>query len=131
MKSQENIVSYTLEEVLELNRRGATGSDWERVNSMSEAEIERLAAEDMEVHGFSADTYEHGYFTTEPLVRREARLHSIKAGTDNLIIAEIVSHAIAILQAIPGTSRAPGVVHAVLGSSEHAYEVSFTTAANA
>lgn len=77
MRNQENIVSYTPEEMLELSRRGDDDTDWERVNSMSEAEIERLAAEDMKEHGFSAETYKHGLFTTEPLVQRMSAVETI------------------------------------------------------
>ena len=122
---RENIVRHTPDEILKMNRIGATGTDWERVHNTSEAEIERLAIEDMDEHGVPHDWYKYA------LPVRQPRLQSIEAGTDNLIIAEIVSHAIAIIRAIPGTSRAPGVVHAVLGSPEHAYEVPFTIAANA
>ena len=90
MKSQENIVSYTLEELLELNRRGETGSDWDRINSMSRADIERLADEDMAKHGFSAETYNHGFFTTEPLIHESpietVQVEAIEADRQSVLL---------------------------------------------
>lgn len=57
----ENIVRYTTQEILELNLTGRTGTDWERINSMSEEEITRLAFEENEALGIEHDWYESAY----------------------------------------------------------------------
>lgn len=51
MKKKDTIVRYTLEEIEELQRRGLTETDWERLDNMTEEEVERNALEDNRRHG--------------------------------------------------------------------------------
>ena len=46
MRRNGNIVSYTSDEVDEMIARGETKTDWTKVNSITEEELQRLIAED-------------------------------------------------------------------------------------
>ena len=52
-----NTVRRTLEEALEYRRKGISGVDWDRVNAMTDEEIERNALEDNRRHGIDDDWY--------------------------------------------------------------------------
>jgi len=53
----ENIVRYTAEEIRERRRRG----DWDRINAMTEDEIERNALEENRRLGIADDWYKGAY----------------------------------------------------------------------
>ena len=46
MKRRGNIVSYTLEELKEMERRGESKTDWAKVDAITEEELEALIAAD-------------------------------------------------------------------------------------
>lgn len=46
MARKKNIVSYTAEELAELVKREGSGTDWKKVNAMTEDEIEASVAAD-------------------------------------------------------------------------------------
>ena len=58
---EENIVRYTAEEIRERRRRGKTRSDWDRINAMTEEEIERNALEENRRLGIPDDWYKGAY----------------------------------------------------------------------
>jgi len=66
MKRKDTIVRYTLEEIEELQRAGQTKTDWERLDNMTEEEIERNALEDNRRHGIPDDWYEDAVLVTWP-----------------------------------------------------------------
>ena len=49
------IVRYTLEEIKERRKKGLSKTDWDRINAMTDEEIERNAIEDDRIHGFPED----------------------------------------------------------------------------
>ena len=51
------IVRYTLEEIRERRKKGLSKTDWDRINAMTDEEIERLALEDNKRHGIPDDWY--------------------------------------------------------------------------
>ena len=55
MTEKEDIRSYTAEELRELAARGEDLTDWEKVDSLTEADLERLIAEDPEERDFVPD----------------------------------------------------------------------------
>ena len=57
MKKKGTIVRYTLEEIEELQRKGLTNTDWERLDNMTDEEVERNALEDNRRHGIPDDWY--------------------------------------------------------------------------
>ena len=57
MKRSGSIVRYTLEEIRKMNREEGSGIDWDRVNSMTDEEIERNAREENRRLGFPDDWY--------------------------------------------------------------------------
>ncbi len=59
---KENIVRYTLEEIEERIRRGESKTDWDRINSMTEEDIERLADEDDKRLGIDPDEWGEPYW---------------------------------------------------------------------
>jgi len=54
---KERIVRYTLEEIRERRRKGLSKTDWDRINSMTEEDIERLADEDDKELGIDSDEW--------------------------------------------------------------------------
>ena len=52
-----NTIRFSLEEIRERRRRGISGIDWEKVNAMTDEDIERLALEDNKRHGIRDDWY--------------------------------------------------------------------------
>ena len=59
--NDENILRFTLDEILERVRRGETKTDWDRVNAMTEEEIERNALEENRRLGIPDDWYKDAY----------------------------------------------------------------------
>ena len=59
---KENIVRYTLEEIKERIRKGESKTDWDRINAMTEEDIERLADEDDELHGIDPAEWGEPYW---------------------------------------------------------------------
>lgn len=59
--NEENIVRFTLDEILERVRKGDTKTDWDRVNAMTEEEIERNALEENRRLGIPDDWYKDAY----------------------------------------------------------------------
>jgi len=57
MKRKGTIVSYTIDEIRQMNREKGSGIDWDRVNAMTDEEIERNAREENRRLGFSDDWY--------------------------------------------------------------------------
>ena len=57
MKRKGTIVQYSLEEIKKMNRELGSGIDWDRVNAMTDEEIERNALEDNRLHGIPNDWY--------------------------------------------------------------------------
>lgn len=58
--SEERITKYSIHSMEGIKARLAAGednTDWERIENMSEKEIERLAREDAEEHGYDLDWY--------------------------------------------------------------------------
>ena len=56
---KENMVRFTLEEIRERRRKGLSKTDWDRINSMTDEDIERLAREDNKRHGIDDDWYKN------------------------------------------------------------------------
>ncbi len=52
-----NTIRRTLEEIRERRRKGINDIDWERVNAMTDDEIERLALQDNRHHGIDDEWY--------------------------------------------------------------------------
>ncbi len=50
-------VRYTIEEIRERRKKGLSKTDWDRINAMTEEEIERNALEDNRRHGIDDDWY--------------------------------------------------------------------------
>ena len=57
MKKKGTIVRYSAEEIEEMIRNGETNTDWERLDSMTDEEVERNALEDNRRHGIPDDWY--------------------------------------------------------------------------
>ena len=57
MKRNGTIVRYSIEEIRRMNREMGSGTDWDRVNAMTDEEIERNAHEENRRLGFSDDWY--------------------------------------------------------------------------
>jgi hypothetical protein len=57
MKRKGTIVRYSIEEIRQMNREMGSGIDWDRVNAMTDEEIERNAREENRRLGFSDDWY--------------------------------------------------------------------------
>ena len=57
MKRKSTIVRYSIEEIRKMNRELGSGIDWDRVNAMTDEEIERNALEDNRLHGIPDDWY--------------------------------------------------------------------------
>ena len=57
MKRKGTIVRYSIKEIRQMNRELGSGIDWDRVNAMTEDEIERNALEDNRLHGIPDDWY--------------------------------------------------------------------------
>ncbi len=57
MKRKGTIVRYSIEEIREMNREMGSGVDWDRVNAMTDEEIERNAREENRRLGFPDDWY--------------------------------------------------------------------------
>lgn len=60
-KKKENIRRYTAEEIRARRARGDTGIDWERINAMTDEEIERNALEENRRLGIPDDWYKDAY----------------------------------------------------------------------
>ena len=58
---EENTVRYTDEEIEERIRKGETRTDWDRINAMTEEEIERNALEENRRLGIPDDWYKDAY----------------------------------------------------------------------
>ena len=58
---EERIVRYTLDEIREFIAKGETKTDWDRVNAMTEEEIERNALEENRRLGIPDDWYKDAY----------------------------------------------------------------------
>ena len=54
---KENIIRRSFEEVEKRRRQGMDHIDWDRVNAMTDEEIERNALEDNKRHGIDDDWY--------------------------------------------------------------------------
>jgi hypothetical protein len=61
MRKRVTTARFTSEEIRQINRRGGSGIDWDRVNAMSEEEIERNALEDNRRLGIPDDWYKDAY----------------------------------------------------------------------
>jgi len=59
MKRNGNIVSYTVEELDEMRARGDSRTDWARVDTMTEAELEAAIASDPDWADIPRDWYQH------------------------------------------------------------------------
>ena len=66
MKRKGTIVRYSAEEIDEMIRTGQTNTDWERLDNMTEEEIERNALEDNRRHGIPDDWYEDAVLVRWP-----------------------------------------------------------------
>ena len=55
MARKKPIVKYTAEELAELVKREGSGTDWEKVEAMTEAEIEAIVAADADEAGMVVD----------------------------------------------------------------------------
>lgn len=60
-KKKENIVRFTDEEIRARRARGKSGIDWDRINSMTDEEIERNALEENRRLGIPDDWYKDAY----------------------------------------------------------------------
>jgi uncharacterized protein (DUF4415 family) len=60
-RSGESTVRFTLDEILDRVRRGETGTDWDRVNAMTDEEIERNAFEENRRLGIPDDWHKDAY----------------------------------------------------------------------
>ena len=54
---KENIIRRSFAEIEERRRKGLDNIDWDRVNAMTDEEIERNALEDNRRHGIDDDWY--------------------------------------------------------------------------
>ena len=59
MKKDGNIVSYTAEELQEMRSRGESKTDWERVDAMTEMQLEMAIASDPAWADIPRDWYKH------------------------------------------------------------------------
>jgi uncharacterized protein (DUF4415 family) len=59
MKKDGDIVSYTVEELEQMRARGESGTDWARVDAMTEAELEAAIASDPDWADIPRDWYKH------------------------------------------------------------------------
>ena len=66
MKRKGSIVQYSAEEIKEMLDKGLDETDWERLENMTEEEIERNALEDNRRHGIPDDWYESAVLTNGP-----------------------------------------------------------------
>lgn len=62
MKMSENIVSYTSEEIAEKRSRGENLTDWQRVKSATDQEIDQAIAEDPDAEEITDEDWQHGEF---------------------------------------------------------------------
>jgi hypothetical protein len=62
MKRKGTIVSYTIDEIRQMNREKGSGIDWEKVNAMTPEDIERLADEDDKRLGIDPDEWGEPYW---------------------------------------------------------------------
>ncbi len=70
MKRKGNIVRYTKEELDERVRRGEDQTDWERVDAMTEDELERAIADDPDWADVPRDWYRNAHLVP-PRVRKK------------------------------------------------------------
>ncbi|HUF10998.1 MAG TPA: hypothetical protein VMO47_16880 [Rhodothermales bacterium] len=68
MRKRVTIARFTSEEIQQINRRSGFGIDWDRVNAMTEEEIERNALEDNRRLGIPDDWYKDAY-VAQPVER--------------------------------------------------------------
>src|SRR5712691_7696198 len=64
MKKRADIVRYTAKEIEAKRARGASRTDWARVDAMAQGEVERLADEE---DGKLAEGWEHGVMLGLPV----------------------------------------------------------------
>ncbi|MGK7868321.1 BrnA antitoxin family protein [Falsiroseomonas sp. E2-1-a20] len=78
MRKDENIKSYSADELRAMRARGESRSDWARVDAMSEAELERAIAVDPDWKDIPADWHEHAL----PVVPNPKKLLSLRIDAD-------------------------------------------------
>jgi uncharacterized protein (DUF4415 family) len=61
MAKKENLVRFTIEEIRARRESGKSGIDWDRINAMTEEEIERNAREENKRLGIPDDWYKGAY----------------------------------------------------------------------
>jgi uncharacterized protein (DUF4415 family) len=86
MANDENIVSYTAEEIAAMRARGEDLTDWARVDAKSDAEIAADTASDPSWDGIPEDWYEHAI----PLNGALSRHKDFKRAVQILFDADVV-----------------------------------------
>jgi len=72
MRKKVTTARFTSEEIRQINRRSGSGIDWDRVNAMTEEEIERNALEENRRLGIPDDWYKDAY-VAQPVERDPGR----------------------------------------------------------
>jgi len=72
MRKKVTTARFTSEEIRQINRRSGSGIDWDRVNAMTEEEIERNALEENRRLGVPDDWYKDAY-VAQPVERDPGR----------------------------------------------------------
>lgn len=78
MANENNIKRYTIEEIRALRGRGEDRTDWNRVNRMTEAELEASIASDPDWKGIPEDWYKNAV----PVTPAPKQLLSLRLDAD-------------------------------------------------
>ena len=73
-KNAPNIKSYTAGELAEMRRRGESRTNWERVDAITDEELERLIAEDPDERDLDIDWANACLVVSEPKVHINLRV---------------------------------------------------------
>jgi uncharacterized protein (DUF4415 family) len=74
VKKDGNIVSYTVEELEQMRARGESGTDWARLDAMTEEELEAAIASDPDWAEIPRDWYKHATPHYPDALRKQVRL---------------------------------------------------------
>ena len=78
----ENIVSYTSEELAAMRARGESGTDWQRVKTSTDADIEAAMAADPDSEEITDEDWQHARLTV-PLELEPEMMAWLQAQSEN------------------------------------------------
>ncbi len=78
----EKIVSYTSEELAAMRSRGESGTDWQRVKTLTEADIEAAMAADPDSEEITEEDWQHARLTV-PLELEPEMMAWLQAQSEN------------------------------------------------